>query len=167
MRRLIAPALGLVFALGLLLVVQLQAVETSPGPAPIDSTATLWLARGAWHETRPELEEAVEVMWAIRRRAELGYRGRVTIEGVLHDPAQFTGFHSSTAQRKLMRLTWSTNNTTWRQYLELAADVMRDSVQSRLADNCLHFLNPRLASPAWTTSNPKAVGRLEFHCGVN
>lgn len=147
--------------------VSARTVEVSK-PMMVDPDVVLWLARGAYTETkRPE--EAVEIMWVIRRRVEAGYRGERTYWGVLHDHAQFSAFLEPAKRKELQRLTADFRSPThpnWPIFLEIARQVVAGEADSRLDDDCLHFFAPKLASPAWATSNPIAVGRFEFHCGV-
>ena len=143
------------------------------------SDDVLWLARGAYSETKEPHEQEL-VAWVLRNRVETGYRGQNTFEGVVLDPYQFSAFNPGSSKRRLyMSLTPESDSRGWQRALEIAHTVYySSSVHRPFPQKTRHFYSERSMvggrTPNWAEGEQpvRPVGytvdprRFRFYSGL-
>ena len=143
------------------------------------SDDVLWLARGAYSETKQPHEQEL-VAWVLRNRVETGYRGERTYEGVVLDPYQFSAFNPGSSKRRLYTsLTADSDSRGWQRALEIAHTVYHSSpVHRPFPQTTRHFYSERSMvgrkAPGWAEGEQpvRPVGfrvdprRFRFYSGL-
>lgn len=119
--------------------------DIRPGVVPTEvDSATLWLARAVYSETKLPHEQEL-VAWVIRNRVETGYRGKTSYRSVVLDPYQFSAFNPGSPKRSfLLRLTPETELSGWQQALWVAHYVRHaDPAYRPFSVETRHFYSER------------------------